>query len=148
MATKKSSPKKGGIAKKKGGATKKAAGKKAAKKKTGFQGEHLENGDVRSTYISGQTFGLKKVKYSAIGGEAIFEGDIVLGSVKEMELIKDQIENPPKDVEFAVVVTPQFRWDNGIIFFRIDSSLTNQQRVTDAINHIQTNTNVRFVQRT
>src|SRR5215210_3997954 len=142
MATKKSSAKKGGTTKKPGGATKKAAGKKAAKKaaqKKGgaFQGEHLENGNVRSTYISGQTFGLKEVRYSAIDGEAIFEGDIILGSVREMDLIKEQVENPPEGVEFAVIVTPQFRWPNGIIFFRIDPSLPNQQRVTDAINHIQ-----------
>jgi hypothetical protein len=154
MATKKSTTKKGGTAKKKSGATKKATGKKAASKKAAkkkggdFQGEHLENNDVRSTYISGQTFGLKEVRYSAINGDAIFEGDIVLGSVKEMELIKDQVQNPPADVEFSVIVTPQFRWPNGIIFFRIDSSLTNQQRVTDAINHIQSNSNVRFRPRT
>ena len=154
MATKKSPTKKAVTTKKKSGSTKKAVGKKAAAKKASkkagghFQGEHLENSDVRSTYISGQTFGLKEVTYSAIDGEAIFEGDIVLGSVREMELVKDQIDNPPEGVEFAVVVPPQLRWPNGIIFFRIDSSLSNQQRVTDAISHFETNTNLRFRQRT
>ncbi|HEV7374421.1 MAG TPA: M12 family metallopeptidase [Pyrinomonadaceae bacterium] len=148
MATKKG-PTKKKATKKKSGSTKKAGGKKTSGKKSSNKlGEQLEATNVRSTYISGQTFGLKEVRYSPVDGEAIFEGDIVLGSVKEMDLIKDQVENPPDDVEFAVAVPPQLRWPNGIVFFRIDSSLPNQQRVTDAMQHIEANTNVRFRQRT
>jgi hypothetical protein len=112
-------------------------------------GEELKGADVRYSYIQGATFGLKKVRYGAVNGEALFEGDIVLGSVSEMEAIKEQVENPQGDVALSsVVVGTQFRWPNGVIPFRIDPSLPNQQRVTDAIAHWEANTNVRFKART
>src|SRR6185503_10143054 len=132
-------------------ASKKATQKtssKSASKKNGQPGEELKGADIRHSYIQGMTFGLKKVRYGAVDGEALFEGDIVLGSVSEMEAIKEQVENPQPDVEFASAVLPQFRWPNGIIPFRIDPGLPNQQRVTDAIAHWQANTNVRFRART
>jgi len=134
----------------------KATSKKGAKKsskamnanKNGQPGEELKGADIRYSYIEGVTFGMKKVRYGAVNGEALFEGDIVLGSVGEMEAIKEQVENPQPDVELAVVVKSQFRWPNGVIPFRIDPSLPNQQRVTDAIAHWHANTNVRFKLRT
>lgn len=145
--------KKSSKAKKPAKATGKNGTKKSSQsmngKKNGQPGEELQAADVRHSYISGATFGLKKVRYGAINGDAIFEGDILLGSVTEMEAIKEQVENPQPDVEFAsVVIGPQFRWPNGLIPFRVDPSLPNQQRVTDAISHWQANTNVRFRART
>ena len=35
-------------------------------------------------YISGMTFGPKKVEFSIIDGLAVFEGDIILGKVEEL----------------------------------------------------------------
>src|SRR5882724_10876030 len=144
MPTKKGTPKKTG-------SKKPAAGKKAKteKKTYSVSGELLASTQVKSSYISGATFGLKEVKYSAVDGQAIFEGDIVLGSVAEMESIKKQVENPLPGAESAVIISGnQFRWPDGVVVFRIDSSLPNQQRVTDAIAHWQANTNIRFRQRT
>src|SRR5688572_23096324 len=43
------------------------------------------SGDQRTGYISGKTFEQRKVTYSVIDGMAIFEGDIALGTAKEME---------------------------------------------------------------
>lgn len=143
-------PSKKGISKK-ASSKKAASGKKAKAPKNNYSvtGELLAGDQVKSSYLMGNTFGLKEVKYAAIEGQAIFEGDIVLGSVAEMETIKQQVENPPPDVESAVVITgSQFRWPDGVIIFRIDASLPNQQRVTDAIAHWQANTNLRFRQRT
>jgi hypothetical protein len=112
-------------------------------------GEQRKSADVRTGYISGSTFGLKKVWYSAVNGDAIFEGDIVLGSVAELETFKQQIENPDPNVPFAVVRSgEEFRWPDGVIPFQIDQNLPNQQRVTDAIRHWEQNTNIRFRQRT
>ncbi|MEP7294530.1 MAG: M12 family metallopeptidase, partial [Chloroflexota bacterium] len=106
-------------------------------------------GDIRHSYIFGATFGLKQVTYSAIDGLAVFEGDIILGSVEEMETIKESVENPDPQIEAAAVVSgSQFRWTDGVIPFEIDPALPNQQRVTDAINHLQANTNLRFPART
>lgn len=129
--------------------SKKTPSKATKSKKPGQPGEELKGADVRYSFISGATFGQKKVQYAAVNGEAIFEGDIVLGSVAEMEAIKDAVENPQPGVEFAsIVVGTQFRWPNGVIPFRIDPALPNQQRVTDAIAHWQANTNIRFRPRT
>ncbi len=171
MATKKSASKKAGaakkaVSKKKTGSAKKAASsKKASAKKTSASkkgagkpkskgpesGEQFKAPDVRRSYISGATFGLKEIQYGAIDGEAIFEGDIVLGSVGEMEAIRQQVEERESDTDVAfaaVIAGNQFRWPNGVIAFRIDPNLPNQQRVTDAIRHWETNTNLRFRQRT
>jgi hypothetical protein len=135
--------------------TKKAAKKSASKKKSqsavkySVSGEHLASSNVKSSYITGETFGLKKVEFSVAEGKAIFEGDIVLGSAAEMAAIKKQVENPAAGaVESVVISGNQFRWPDGVLIFRIDSSLPNQQRVTDAIQHWTANTNIRFRQRT
>src|SRR5215207_9960570 len=102
-------------------ATKKAAGKKAKPEKIAYSisGEHLASSKVKSSYIAGNTFGLKAIKYAAVEGQAIFEGDIVHGSVTEMEAVKKSVENPQAGVEAAaIVVGNQFRWPDGVIVFR------------------------------
>ena len=75
---------------------KKAAPKSTATKrktpggkiKTTLSGEFISGPVVKKGFISGQTFGLKEVTYAAIDGDAIFEGDIVLGTVAEMDAFK------------------------------------------------------------
>lgn len=121
----------------------------SGKIKTTLGGEFLGGPEVKTGYISGATFGLKEVSYAAIDGLAIFEGDIVLGTEDQMDMLKEQIDNPDPDLAAAVAITgSQFRWPDGVLVFRIDPSLPNQQRVTDAINHITQNTNLRFRVRT
>jgi len=121
--------------------------KKSAPKTNG-EGKPLESarGDkVMHSYLIGNTFGAKKVEYAAIDGLAVFEGDIILGTVQEMEQIRQQIEQPDPTVEGAVALPDlQARWPNAIIPFTIDQNMPDQQRVTDAINHIQANTNLRL----
>lgn len=114
-------------------------------------GELMSAVKAGKSYIAGQTFGLKPIEYVVIGDQAMFEGDIVLGSVAEMEAIRDSVEHPDPDptVMSAVAITgSQFRWPDGLIVFRLDPGLPNTQRVTDAIAHIQANTNLRFRTRT
>ena len=101
--------------------------------------------EPKTGFIQGNTFALKEVRYSAIDGEAIFEGDISLGSVEDMEALAKNVQFS----EFGVGTTgSQFRWPDGLIPFEIDPTLANQQRVTDAIQHWLGNTPIRFVQRT
>lgn len=101
--------------------------------------------EPKTGFIQGNTFDLKEVKYSAINGEAIFEGDISLGSVKDMEALVKNVQTS----EFGVGITGnQFRWPGGLVPFEIDPTLANQQRVTDAIQHWSERTPIRFVQRT
>lgn len=123
--------------------------KPAAVKTKECVGEFFSNATSGKSYITGQTFGLKAVQYLAINGQAMFEGDILLGSVAEMESIRKSVERPDQSLASSVVITgSQFRWPDGVIVYRIDSGLPNQQRVTDAIAHIESRTNLRFRVRT
>src|SRR5687768_2180060 len=104
--------------------------------------------EVRTGFIRGNTFGIRPVKYSVIDGEAIFEGDIVLGSVAEMDQLVAQV-NSQTGAIFSVVVTgDQFRWPGGVVPFTIDPELPNAARVNDAIAHWQSRTGIKFVERT
>lgn len=96
-----------------------------------------------SALVSGATFTNKWLHYAEVDGNAMFEGDIVLGSVADVQA--DEGGNP---VLFSIGITgQQFRWPGGRIPFEIDPALPNQQRVTDAIAHWQANTGIRFAAR-
>jgi hypothetical protein len=97
-----------------------------------------------AAHYSAGTFIGKTLRYAEVDGMAMFEGDIVLGSLDDMRNNDDQ-----GPVLASVGITgSQFRWPNGLIPYEIDPSLPNQARVTDAIAHWQANTRIRFVQRT
>jgi Astacin (Peptidase family M12A) len=127
----------------------KSKAKNLAQPKKGYR-ESASSETIAHSYISGATFGLKKVTYAVVDGMAVFEGDIILGSAKEMEDVRNSVENPDPDLEMAVILpgTGQVRWPDGIMPFVVDPALPNQQRVADAINHIHANTNLRLVART
>lgn len=82
-------------------------------------------------------YGEERIEYAVVDGEAIFEGDIVLGSVAEL------------DASYGVVIPgSNRRWPNKVVPYQIDSGLANQARVTDAIAHWESNTELAFVLRT
>lgn len=124
----------------------------ASEANEGTTGEFRSSKDTRRGYASGLTFVNEPVTYAAIDGEAIFEGDIVLGTVDEMEETRESIEEVPdedEDIRRGVVIPGTgFRWPNGIVPFVINDSLPNQRRVTDAIRHWEEQTNLRFHRRT
>jgi len=124
--------------------------KKGGKKKDSCEcGEQYESDKVGAALIDGETFYSKEVQYTEVDGFAMFEGDIVLGTVEEVErsteLRRAEIRG---EISAGVVVLPSRRWPNCIIPYTIDSGLPNQSRVTDAIAHWEANTRVRFVLRT
>ncbi len=139
-------------------ATKKNQAKKTAstKKTASGAGEQLTAGRVKVGYVSGKTFKMKPVQYAPIGDMAIFEGDICLGTVKEMDRLVSIASDPKKIASDSngratagiVVTGEEKRWTNGVVPYRIDPSLPNQSRVTDAIAHWHANTKIRFVERT
>ena len=112
-------------------------------------GEFQESEDLRHTYIAGVTFWNRRVDYVTVEGRAVFEGDILLGTVEQMELLR-QIHEREVDavsglvLEGLVITGARFRWPNAMVVFTIDDNLPNKQRVFDAIEHWQENTNVRF----
>ena len=78
-----------------------------------MDGEFNSSSDTRAGVVYGSTFGAKRVLYSAIDGKAVFEGDIIIGTVAEMEALKGALP--------AVVITPdQFRWPDAIVPYEIE----------------------------
>lgn len=117
---------------------------------TDTHGEQLTSKQVYTAIISGNSFAAKAVQYVEVDGLAIFEGDIVLGTVEEVERQSGRIraEMAPGMASGVVITGAQFRWPGCRIPFRIDAALPNQNRVTDAIAHWEANTFYRFVART
>ena len=117
----------------------------------------LASDDIRAGLIPGITFGYKPVTYSVVDGLAIFENCISLGRAEEVEQVTADIrraleeagEERRENVEHGVGITGQaFRWPNRVIPYTIDPALTSQERVTQAIEHWEQNTNFTFVERT
>ena len=107
--------------------------------------EYKSSAKKGTAYISGITFGPKKVEFSIIDGFAVFEGDIILGKAEELE------KNPGSQ-EAAATVGQRFRWPSGFIPFTIDPNLlvngTIPSRITEAIDHWHLNTPIRFIPHT
>ena len=110
-------------------------------------GELQSSSDVRTAIIQLST-GPKAVQYSVVDGMAIFEGDIILGTVEEVEARTQAARAGIGLPEAVIRPGANFRWPNCRIPFTIDPALTNQARVTEAIAHWEANTNFRFVVRT
>ena len=95
-------------------------------------------------YISGRTFRDKLVKFEIINDLAIFEGDIVLGSVNDLKGSKTE-----RGILKSVIVSgDNLRWPRREIPFQIDVNIPNPVRVNNAIAHWENNTPIRFVPRT
>src|SRR5687768_15293871 len=102
---------------------------KIAGKKDG--GEHQGYGPVQTALIRGNSFAAKPVQYVELDGLAIFEGDIVLGTVEEVRRMSDELRAEVAGGFAAGVVISgaQFRWPNCRVPFTIDPALPNQARV-------------------
>ncbi len=85
-----------------------------------------------------------------INGDAVVEADIVLGTVEQVERDSELLKSEMRgEIAAGVLISGnQFRWPDCTVPYTIDSGLTNQARVTDAIQHWQDNTNFQFVLRT
>ena len=108
--------------------------------------EGPDSGEYRTGTTTGRAIlrtaanGEREVEYAEIDGLAVFEGDIVLGTLDEM--------NAEVGPEGVAITGSGFRWINARVPFEVDPNLPNPQRVTDAVAHWAANTAVRFVART
>jgi hypothetical protein len=95
-----------------------------------------QRGEVKTAYFFGQ-----KIQYQQIGGEAVFDSDMLLlpQDLEEGSGIKTQGTGRSK---------ASSRWPNKTVYYVIDPSLPNPSRVMDAIAHWEANTNIQFVPRT
>lgn len=115
----------------------------------------LLSGDtVRTGFVQLTTGEIKALQYTVVGDRAVFEGDIVLGTVEEMDkdaaLLAQQASDDGDVVTHGVGITgQQYRWPNALMPYEIDGGVTNgEARVAAAIAHWEANTNLRFVRRT
>jgi len=117
---------------------------------SGDTGEFSTGSKVGTALIADANGHMRPVQYVVIDDMAIVEGDINLGSVEKVEQETEIARRAMRgEISLGVVVTgSNRRWPNCEIPFMIDSALTNQARVTDAIEHWENNTNYRFIERT
>lgn len=113
--------------------------------------EYVTSEEIETGYISGITFKSKKVTYAVIDERAIFEGDIVLGTLYEIRRFTQDVETQSqftKDVQTAVVVPGTGRrWPNALVPYEIDLNLPDQQRILDAIRQFESETPIRLINR-
>lgn len=88
------------------------------------------------------------IQFAVVDDQAIFEGDIILGTVDEVEgsllVVSEAVTQG--GIESGVVVPAERRWPGGTIPYEMPVDLG--QRVPDAIAHWEAHTCIRFVSRT
>ena len=78
------------------------------------------------------------VTYGRINNSYVLEGDIILN-----ERLSGEINRAAVDQFFT-----SHPWPQGIVPYKIDSSIPNQKRILDAMNQWESKTPVRFVKST
>lgn len=97
---------------------------------------------------------LVPVHYAVVDGLAIVEGDMIIGTVEEVEARTREVEARGEPevggvrAQGVAVDYVDMRWLEGVVPYTIDPALPSPGRVTDAINAWQQSTRVRFVLRT
>lgn len=73
------------------------------------------------------------VEHQVVDGMAIWEGDILLGPVNELE----EYTGSKQQLDRSAVGATN-KWSGGVIPYTIDSNMPSQSRITEAINHWNT----------
>jgi hypothetical protein len=85
----------------------------------------------------------KALRYTERDGMAIFEGDIILGRVDQMGT------NAGRLIPMGVGISgAQYRWPSGIVPYETALGFPAPERVTQAIEHWNTATKLRLIERT
>ena len=88
-----------------------------------------------------------KMPVEQVNGKYIFEGDIIIprskASKSPVQLVFQKGETPTQK---SVGRTSAY-WTDNTVFYEIDGSLPNKDRVYDAISHWEANTNLEFIKR-
>jgi|GEM_PF-1502268 len=91
--------------------------------------------------------GPTKVAYEVENGQAIWQGDIVLGDAEEVARASDDYEANPDDVGHRSAVAHMSAWPNGVIPYQIDVSGPTRTRVETAIEDWNSQTLINLVPR-
>ncbi|PKV82315.1 Dot/Icm T4SS effector Zinc-dependent metalloprotease LegP [Nocardia fluminea] len=103
-------------------------------------GEFRSGPEAGSAPVGSVAHGVRELRYAAVDDLAIFEGDIVLGTVEELDARRGQ--------EGAAISGAVFRWPDAVVPVEVDPALPAPRRVFDAIAHWHARTRIRFVPRT
>jgi hypothetical protein len=102
---------------------------------------------VEQQPIIAKTF--KKVPFAGttlyvaeIDGTYIYQDDIIIPK----QFTQPQVWGKEQNINKSVARTSGF-WANNTVFFSIDPNLPAKERVTDAIAHWESNTNLKFIER-
>ncbi|MFO7721281.1 MAG: M12 family metallopeptidase [Gillisia sp.] len=102
-----------------------------------------ELGKVSDVYFAGQ-----KMPMEEINGDFVYQGDMLFRSdmvtSQPVKLIYEKGEEPPQQKS---VGRTSGRWTNNTVYYSIDGNLPDKNRVYDAIKHWQSNTTLKFVER-
>ena len=103
-----------------------------------------ETGITKEGFYQGQ-----KIAYEQFGDQAVVEGDIIIDAsdIFENEEHSVLLEGESPDVSKSVGRTSG-RWPNNTVYYNVQSDLAKKDRVSGAIAHWESRTNLRFVKRT
>jgi Astacin (Peptidase family M12A)/SCP-2 sterol transfer family len=105
------------------------------------------------TYIQGED-GPVPIHYGQLGDLAIFEGDIILGTITAVEQVRQHVEGQallPEGVRIINWGNPSYyMWPGGVVCYKRDASLTNEaaKELGKAMDHWTSKTNITFKERT
>jgi hypothetical protein len=92
---------------------------------------------------------LEPVRYAEVKGFAVVEGDMIIGTVAEVEARTREVgARGGPEAQGVAIDNGDVRWPNAVVPFTIDPNLPDAARVTAAINAWQVATPIRFVLRT
>jgi hypothetical protein len=107
-------------------------------------GPNSNQPSVSTAIITDNRGQLKGVQYADVNGLAVFEGDIVLGTVSQVEEATQAVRDPASMAPSFVISGARFIWPGNKVPFEIDPQLPNKARVTEAIRIWESSTNLRF----
>lgn len=76
------------------------------------------------------------VPFTVRNGLAIFENDVILGPIEEIQVVSAKDRQRTRLSQG--ITSTSYRWAGGVIPYEIDPTLPNQYRITDAIAHWNT----------
>ena len=101
-------------------------------------------GELTEVYYAGQ-----KLPVEIHEESFVYQGDILLPSDlvsrENVKLIYEKGEKPHRNKSVGRTTG---RWTNGIVYYSVSRLLPSKERVYDAIDHWEQNTNLQFVERT
>lgn len=93
-------------------------------------------------------YGTSKLNLEKINNVYVLDGDILFNP-NQLTQLPDEVGAPSlEESPVRSVGRTGGRWLNNTVYYDIEPSLVNQRRVTDAIEHWEKNTALRFVKRT